>query len=65
LIREKMGLEKAKAPVEVPVAVRLLEKYGTDITQCTQCTSGRYELLFTKRFGKTTYRKPQKVPLLL
>lgn len=63
LIREKMGLEQLQAPVEVPVAIRLLEKYGTDITFCTQCATGRYELLFTKRFGKTTYRKPQKVPL--
>jgi hypothetical protein len=60
-IRETLGLEQAKAPVEIPVAVRLLEKYGTDITRCTKCASGRYELLLTKRFGKTTYRKPQKV----
>lgn len=62
-IRKTMGLEQVEAPVEIPVAVRLLEKFGKDIGQCTQCTTGRYELLFTKRFGKTIYRKPPKVPL--
>jgi hypothetical protein len=62
-IRKTMGLEQVKAPVEIPIAVRLLEKFGKDISQCTQCTTGRYELLFTKRFGKTTYRKPQKIPV--
>lgn len=62
-IRKKMGLAQAKAPVEIPIAVRLLEKFGKDITQCTECKTGRYELLFTKRFGKTTYRKPQKIPV--
>ena len=62
-IRETMGLEQAKALVDIPVAVRLLEKFGKDITRCTQCASGRYELLFTKRFGKTTYWKPQKIPV--
>jgi hypothetical protein len=63
-IRKTMGLEQIKAPVEIPVAIRLLEKFGKDISQCTQCTTGRYGLLFTKRFGKITYRKPPKVPLL-
>ncbi|MDH5398776.1 MAG: IS91 family transposase [Cyclobacteriaceae bacterium] len=62
-IRKTMGLAQAKAPVEIPVAVRLLEKFGKDITRCTECETGRYELLFTKRFGKTTYRKPQKIPV--
>lgn len=62
-IRETMGLEQLNAPVEIPIAIRLLEKFGKDISQCTQCACGSYELLFTKRFGKTTYRKPQKVPL--
>lgn len=62
-IRKTMGLEQVEAPVEIPIAVRLLEKFGKDISQCTQCTTGRYELLFTKRFGKTTYRKPPKIPL--
>lgn len=55
-IRNSMGLEPVTVKVEVPVAVRLLEKFGKDITQCQQCKTGRYELLFTKRFGKITYR---------
>ena len=62
-IRETMGLAKVEPPIEVPFAVRLLEKFGKDITKCTQCSIGRYELLFTRRFGKTTYRKPPKIPV--
>lgn len=62
-IRETMGLAKVKAPVAIPVAVRLLEKFGKDIRQCTRCATGKYELLFTRRFGKTTYRKHQKIPV--
>lgn len=62
-MRKNMGLEQLEAPVETPIAVRLLEKFGKDISQCTQCTTGRYELLFTKRFGKITYQKPPKIPL--
>jgi hypothetical protein len=48
--------------VEVPVAVRLLEKFGTDITQCKECTTGKYELIFTIHFGKKTYSKARDGP---
>jgi hypothetical protein len=64
-LRKTMGLAETTASIEVPIAVRLLEKFGKDITQCEQCKTGKYELLFTKRFGKTTYRKPREVPATL
>lgn len=56
-IRKNMGLAPTQQLVEVPVAVRMLEKFGKDITQCEKCATGHYELLFTKRFGKITYRR--------
>ena len=62
-IRSGMGLGPMALKVEVPVAVRMLEKFGKDIGQCQECLTGRYELLCTKRFGKITYRKPPKVPV--
>ena len=61
-IRKTMGLQETIVQVEVPVAIRMLEKFGKDITKCEHCEKGRYELLFTKRFGKTTYRKPLDAP---
>lgn len=61
-IRENMGLEPAAPRVEIPVAVRLLEKFGKDITKCTKCLTGRYELLFTKRYGKITYSRARASP---
>jgi hypothetical protein len=64
-IRRGMGLDPVILKVEVPIAIKMLEKFGKDITQCDQCETGRYELLFTKRFGKITYRKPREVPATL
>jgi len=61
-IREIMGLAPAAPRVEIPVAVRLLEKFGKDIIKCTKCLTGRYELLFTKRYGQTTYSRPRGSP---
>lgn len=61
-IRNSMGLEAANVKIEVPIAVRMLEKFGKDITKCQQCQKGRYELLFTKRFDKITYRRPRAAP---
>jgi hypothetical protein len=61
-IRVNMGLEPAAPRVQVPVAVRLLEKFGKDITKCTKCLTGRYELLFTKRYGKITYSRARASP---
>ena len=61
-IRKVMGLDPVILKVEVPVAVRLLEKFGTDITQCRECATGKYELMFTIRFGKKAYSKVRDGP---
>jgi len=63
-IRKNMGLEAVVLKVEIPVVIRLLEKFGTDITQCKECQTGSYELLFTKRFDKITYRRARASPEL-
>tara|TARA_B110000014_G_scaffold6584_1_gene4878 strand:- start:248 stop:427 length:180 start_codon:yes stop_codon:yes gene_type:complete len=57
-----MGLEPVTLKVEVPVAVRLLEKFGNDITQCKECATGNYELMFTIRFGNKTYSRSRDGP---
>jgi hypothetical protein len=61
-IRRGMGLNPVTIKVEVPVGIRMLEKFGKDISICQQCHTGRYELLFTKRLGKITYQKARASP---
>jgi len=63
-IRNSIGLESIKLKVQVPIGVRMLEKFGKDIAKCQQCHLGRYELLFTKRFDKITYSRARDSPLL-
>ena len=48
-IRKDMGLEAIKTPVEVPVALRLLEKFGKDIGQCNQCKTHSLRVLSQNR----------------
>ncbi|MEO1219705.1 MAG: transposase, partial [Bacteroidota bacterium] len=62
-LREVMDWEQPVGKVEVPVAIRMLEKYGRDVTKCGKCGQGRLELLMTKRFGKVTYHRARDVPL--
>jgi hypothetical protein len=61
-IRKLLGLQEIRTKVLIPVAIRMLEKFGRDITRCQQCETGRYELLFTKRFGKITCRSSDPSP---
>ncbi len=63
LLGDEMGLEQPTPKVEVSMAVRMLEKYGRDLTKCQQCDSGRYELVITKRFRKVIYSRARDVPL--
>lgn len=63
LLREQMDWEQPIPKVELPMAIRMLEKYGRDLTKCQQCDTGRYELVITKRFGKVTYCRARDVPL--
>lgn len=63
-LRKNMGLMENPPKTEVPVAIRMLENYGRDITKCPHCKTGRYELFLTKRYGKVTFFKPRDVPLV-
>lgn len=54
-IRAKMGLKAVDKKVVIPMAIKLFEKFGRDITRCSQCQKGLYELIFTKRGHQLTY----------
>jgi len=62
-LRKEMDWEQPPPLVKVSFAVRMLEKYGRDITKCTSCGKGSYELLMAKRYGKITYRRARDVEL--
>ncbi len=42
---EKMKLPKHPDPVVIPLYIRMLEKYGVDITLCPKCRKGKLELI--------------------
>ena len=44
-VRKKMKLSPLPPKINIPVAQRMLEKYGTDITLCPQCKRGRLVLV--------------------
>lgn len=58
-IRVSMDLSEAKPKVEIPIAIRMLEKYGKDISKCPCCDTGRLVLVFDSR----TMRKEKTIPL--
>jgi hypothetical protein len=43
--REQMNLQPVPPKINIPVAHRMLEQYGTDITLCPACKKGRLVLL--------------------
>lgn len=49
IIRQALGLSPMKAIVKVPIAQRMLEKYGKDITLCPICEKGRMQLISSER----------------
>jgi len=44
-IRQQLKLSPLAPKVQVPVAVRMLEQYGKDITLCPKCNSGKLVLI--------------------
>lgn len=44
-VRATMDLQPLPPKVQVPVAVRMLEKFGKDISQCPKCNRGRLVLV--------------------
>ena len=63
-LRKSEGWPESPEKVIVPMAIRILEKYGRDLTKCSKCNQGRYELFLTKRFEKVVYSKPRDVPIV-
>ena len=61
-LRDTMDWEQHDTKIKVPITVRMIEKYGRDITRCSRCGKGQYVLVITKRFDKVTYRA-RDVPL--
>jgi hypothetical protein len=54
LIRELLKLSPLSPIIKIPVQLRILEKYGKDITLCPCCKVGKMELIETKRFTTKT-----------
>jgi hypothetical protein len=54
LIRELLKLSPLSPIIKIPVQIRILEKYGKDITLCPCCKVGKMELIETKRFTTKT-----------
>lgn len=46
-IRQQLNLQPLPVKVQVPVSVRMLEKYGKDITLCRACNKGKLILICT------------------
>lgn len=44
-IRQHAGLPRLAQPVKIPVGIRMLEKYGKDISLCPSCKKGRLQLI--------------------
>lgn len=46
---EQMNLPKRPERVHIPMHIRLLEKYGRDITICPHCEQGKMQLIYTHK----------------
>lgn len=44
-VRKEMNLQALPPKINIPVAVRMLEQYGRDITQCPKCKTGKLQLI--------------------
>lgn len=52
-IRQSMQLSQMPEIVKIPLAIRMLEKYGKDIFKCPCCAHGRLQIVNTVRYFKT------------
>ena len=62
-IRKQLKLSPLPPRVQVPVSIRMLEKYGKDITLCPKCKSGKLMLIHIDYGDHET--KPVKVRLTI
>ena len=58
-VRKQMKLQPLPPKINIPVAQRMMEQYGTDITLCPQCKRGRLVLV------KVVYPKAYAGPVVL
>lgn len=60
-IRASMGLGEALPKVQIPAAIRMLEKYGTDISKCPCCETGNLVLILDTRVQRREKVKPLNI----
>lgn len=58
-VRKKMDLAPLPPVVIIPVAQRMLEQYGTDISLCPQCKTGKMALVFVSYPRPSTTIQPK------
>ena len=58
-IRAQLKLSPLPPKVQVPVTVRMLEKYGKDITLCPKCNTGKLVLIHIDYGGSAIPARPQ------
>jgi len=57
-IRKSIGLGEALPKIQIPAAVRMLEKYGKDITKCPCCDTGTLVVFFDTRTKRVEKQAP-------
>lgn len=68
-VRKTMQLQPLPPKINIPVAVRMLEQYGQDITLCPKCKTGKLQLIAivypTEKIVKLSLTDPIKQPAAL
>jgi len=64
-IREAMKLSPLPETVKIPVAIRMLEKYGKDIFKCPCCPNGRMQIVGTYRYYQSQTKDHQEVQKIM
>lgn len=64
-IRKCLKLPSIVQIVQLPVAIRMLEKYGKDIFKCPCCTHGRLRIVNTVRYFKTKTQEIKEIDKII
>ena len=62
-IRRQLQLQPLPSKVQVAVSVRMLEKYGKDVTLCPKCNHGKLELIHIDYGGRDIKISKTQAPL--
>jgi hypothetical protein len=60
-IRASLNLGKQPEKVTIPLAIKMIEKFGVDIFKCKSCATGRLVLVQSVRFFKTQTQEYQEI----